>query len=60
MAIKVEMSRISTILNRLFKTSIKKDSVSESQDNDYGDMCRRIMQYDGSYREKLSDTWKIY
>ena len=50
MAIKVEMSRISTILNRLFKTSIKEDSVSESQDNEYGDMCRRIMQYDGHYR----------
>jgi len=50
MAIKVEMSRISTIVNRLFKTSIKEDSVSESQDNEYGDMCRRIMQYDGSYR----------
>ena len=50
MAIKVGMSRILTILNRLFKTSIKEDSVSESQDNDYGDMCRRIMQYDGRYR----------
>ena len=35
---------------RLFKTSIKEDSVSESQDDDYGDMCRRIMQYDGSSR----------
>jgi len=49
MANKVEMSHISTILNRLFKTSIREDSVSEGQDNDYGDTCRRIMQYDGSY-----------
>jgi hypothetical protein len=46
MAIKVEMSHISTILNRLFKTSIKQDSISESHDNDYGDTCSRIMQYD--------------
>ena len=50
MANKVEMSHISTTLNRLFKTSIREDSVSEGQDNDYGDTCRRIMQYDGSYR----------
>jgi hypothetical protein len=42
MANKVEMSRISTILNRLFKTSIKEDSVSESQDNDYGLNCPHI------------------
>jgi hypothetical protein len=47
MANKVELSPISTILNRLFKTSIREDSVSEGQDNDYGDTCRRIMQYDG-------------
>jgi hypothetical protein len=50
MANKVEMSRISTILNRLFKTSIREDSDSEGQNNYYGDTCRRIMQYDGSYR----------
>ena len=36
MANKVELSHISTILNRLFKTSIREDSVSEGQDNDYG------------------------
>jgi hypothetical protein len=37
MAIKDEMLHISTILNRLFKTSTKQDSVSESHNNDYGD-----------------------
>jgi hypothetical protein len=47
---RVEMSHISTILNCLFKTSIREDSVSEGQDNDYCDTCRGIMQYDGSYR----------
>ena len=49
MADKVKMSHISTILNRLIKNSIREDSVSEGQDNDYGDTCRRIMQYNGSY-----------
>ena len=39
MANKVGKSHISTILNHLFKTSTRQDSVSESHDNDYGDTC---------------------